>query len=105
VVVRSMLPPSGDGSGVVDVHRWVEESCAAQGIPSKVCDPRVLRDVAVLFTIGRTVTTWSNLPDGPDSVRVELVATSHGRPDNDGVQQGGDDGSLASSGKGIPLAS
>ena len=25
----------GDGGGVVDVQRWVEESCAAQGIPSR----------------------------------------------------------------------
>ncbi len=33
----------GDGGGVVDVQRWVEESCAAQGIPSKVYDPRVHR--------------------------------------------------------------
>ena len=104
MVIRNELPPSGDGGEVVDVHSWVEESCAVQGIPSKVCDPRVLRDVAVLFTIGRTVATWLNLPDGRDPVRIELVAASDSRPDNDGVQQSGDDGSLASSGKGIPLA-
>ena len=99
----SMLAHLADGSVVVDVRRWVEESCAAQGIPSKVCDPRVLRDVAVLFTIERTV--WSDPPDRPDPVRVELVPTSHSWPNNDGVQQGGSDGPLTSNGKGIPLAS
>jgi hypothetical protein len=105
VVVGSMLPSSGDGNRAVDVSTWVEESCAAQGIPSRLCDPRTLRDVAVLFMIGKTNTTESNLPNRRDSVRVEMVATSHGRTDNDGFQQRADDGTLAYSQKGIPLAS
>lgn len=29
---------------------WVEQSCAAQGVPSKVTDPTVLRRVGVLLT-------------------------------------------------------
>jgi hypothetical protein len=100
-----MPPPLDDSCGAEQAHQWVEESCAAQGIPSKLCDLHVLRDVAVLFTVGRPIWPCSDLPDRCDPVGVELVAASNGRPDNDGVEQGGDDGTLASRGERIPLAS
>lgn len=37
-----------------EVQHWVEESCRAQGVPVKVTDPRVLRQVAVLLGVKRS---------------------------------------------------
>lgn len=31
------------------VRAWVEQSCAAQGVPVKVTDPMVIRQVVVLL--------------------------------------------------------
>ena len=39
-MVGNMPPPLEDSCGAEQAHKWVEESCAAQGIPSKLCDPR-----------------------------------------------------------------
>ena len=33
-----------------DLAAWVAKSCAAQGVPVKVTDPAVLRQVGVLLT-------------------------------------------------------
>jgi hypothetical protein len=35
------------------VRRWVEESCATQGVPVKVTDPAALHRVGVLLSAGR----------------------------------------------------
>jgi hypothetical protein len=34
-------------------RRWVEESCAAQGIPVKISDPLTIRRVAEILREGR----------------------------------------------------
>lgn len=44
----------GVGEPLADVaRRWVEDSCARQGVPVKVEDPLVMDDVAELLSAGR----------------------------------------------------
>lgn len=43
--------PALDSDDVV--RRWVERTCAAQGVPPKIADPDTLRDIAVLLMTGR----------------------------------------------------
>ena len=38
------------GMSPEDLAAWVAKSCAAQGVPIKVTDPAVLRQVGVLLT-------------------------------------------------------
>jgi len=38
------------GLSAEDLAVWVAKSCAAQGVPVKVTDPAVLRQVGVLLT-------------------------------------------------------
>jgi len=81
VDVPSAVPP--------DVLRaWVKRSCAAQGLPVKVSDPAVLRQIGVLF--GR-----SRPPAHLDALGVEAGAAFDGGVDSDVVDQGADDGALA----------
>lgn len=87
------------------VRKWVEATCAAQGLPAKVDDASVLRAIAVLLTAGRDLMPPSDLPVRLDSVGVELVATFDSRSDRNGVEQRGNDGSLAGRVDGVPLAS
>ena len=36
------------------VRRWVEATCAQQGLPVKITDPEAIRNVAILLTpVGR----------------------------------------------------
>jgi len=35
------------------VRKWVEESCAAQGVPVKISDPVTIRDIAAILREGR----------------------------------------------------
>jgi hypothetical protein len=93
-------------SARVDLARmWVEVTCAAQGLPSKVADASVLRAIAVLLTAGRDLAPPSDLPVRLDSVGVELVATPDSGSDRDGVEQRGNDGPLSRRVDGVPLAS
>jgi len=86
-------------------HKWVEATCAAQGLPTKVDDASVLQAIAVLLTAGRDLMPPSDLPVRLDSAGVELVATSDSRSDRNGVEQRGNDGSLAGRVDAVPLAS
>lgn len=86
-------------------RRWVEQSCAEQGLPSKVTDQAALRDVAVLMGGASEVLPDSGLPVRSYPVRVESVAASDCGADDDGVKESRDDGSLPSGSEGVPLAS
>ena len=46
------------------VRRWIEESCAQQGVPVKITDPEVIRKVVILLTAGRD-------PDGQTTLARE----------------------------------
>lgn len=100
------------GVGVVawlsdeDLVAWVEASCAAQGIPAKVTDPAVVRQVCVLLGQAPTVPVrarqrrrapapGSEPPEGEHSLGVEDAGTGSAGGDHGVVEDGGDDGVLA----------
>jgi hypothetical protein len=82
-------------------RRWVDQTCADQGLPSKVMDPRVLSDIAVLLCSGAE----SNSPVRRYTARVEDVAAPDPGTNDDRVEQGGDDCSLPGGSEVVPLAS
>ena len=96
--VGAMARLSGDA-----LAAFVEASCARHGVPVKVTDPGVVRDVAVLLTgragpggVSRTVgRPVSDSPDQIDAVGVESSATVRGGGDDDAVEDGFDDRGLA----------
>ncbi len=55
------------GMSAEDVADWLAASCAEQGVPVLVTDPRILADVAVLLSAGRS----SDPPDRSNAARVE----------------------------------
>jgi hypothetical protein len=44
---------SGEADLAARARAWVEESCAAQGIPVKITDPTTIRHVAEILREGR----------------------------------------------------
>jgi hypothetical protein len=72
---------------------WARRSSMDQHLPERVTDARALRAVAGL--LGVSGGSGSDAPDGFDSVRVEPVIPATARPDNDVVENGGDDRSLS----------
>jgi hypothetical protein len=73
---------------VTRARQWAERSCLDQGLPLKVSDSRILRDVAQL--LGASVDR-SDPPDGREPGGVEAVVPSPARPDEDVVEDGGHD--------------
>jgi hypothetical protein len=69
---------------------WAEETALTQGLPARVVDHDVLRSVAALLGLKRSVA-----PDGGQAHGVEAVVAAPTRPDDDVLQEGGDDLLLA----------
>ena len=76
----------------------VERTCRAQGLPVKVTDPLVLRQVATLLDP-------SHLPGDRNPGRVKDIAPTPGGPDRHRVTERSNDGPLPGRGKAVPLAS
>ena len=57
---------------------WAEESALAQGLPAKVADHDVLRNVAALLGLKGSVA-----PNGGQASGVEAVEAASPRPDDD----------------------
>ena len=79
--------------------RWVEASCVLQGVPVKVTDARVVRQVATLLGAG------SESPGDLDALGVQRTGTTHTRSDRDVIDHGSDDGGLAGQPELFPRAS
>jgi hypothetical protein len=60
---------------------WAEESALAQGLPAKVADHEVLRNVASLLGLKGSVA-----PNGGQAGRVEAVEAAPPRADDDVLQ-------------------
>lgn len=84
---------------------WVDQSCFEQGLPSKIVDEAVLRSIAVLLGRGSDGGPYSGPPSGRYPSRVEGVAASDSRADDDCLEESRDDRSLPGGGEGVPLAS
>ncbi len=93
---HAVTKESRDGVPVDVLKAWVQRSCAAQGLPVKVTDPAVLRQVGVL--LGR-----SRPPAHLDAFGVEAGPTLDRRVDGDVVDEGADDGVLAGDGEAVPF--
>ena len=86
-----------------DLTAFVEASCARHGVPVKILDVGVHRDVALLLS-GRAVRSSaqrdadrranSDAPDEIHPLRVEAATTDVGRGDDDVVEHGAHDGIL-----------
>lgn len=83
---------------------WVEESCRRSGVPVKLADARVTRDVALLLSGSAPRLAQrrgeragsSDAPDEFDALAVELAGSAVATWGDDGVvEQGGDDRVLA----------
>lgn len=87
-----------------ELAAWVAGSCAAQGVPVKVTDPTVVRRMAALLGAGSGgvrgaphggVAQPSGLdlvaPDDPDASGIDATTARGAGPDDDVVDQGGDD--------------
>jgi hypothetical protein len=65
------------GVSAGEVAAWLAASCAEQGVPVLITDPRVLADVAALLSTlpASAGSAWavgqSDLPNRPDPARVE----------------------------------
>jgi len=81
---------------VEGLKTWVERSCAAQGLPVKVTDPAVLRQVGVLLGCSRP-------PSHLDAVGVEAGPALDGGVDGDVIDEGADDGVLPGDREAVPL--
>ena len=57
---------------------WAEESALAQGLPAKVADHDVLRNVAALLGLKGSVA-----PNGGQASGVEAIEAAPPRPDDD----------------------
>ena len=66
------------GVSAADVAAWLAASCAAQGVPVLVTDPRVLADVAALLSgvprSAKSTVQPSDPPDRADPAWVERPA-------------------------------
>lgn len=109
VVGLSDLPPDR-------LAAWVEASCAAQGVPSRLTDPALLGRVVVLLgdsaeaarararsASTRTLAVRSQAPDGLHSVGVQGAGSYGARADDGVVEHGGDDGVPPVKVEGVPL--
>jgi len=111
----------GQGFTTEEVKRWVEASCAAQGVPVKVTDRLVVRRVGMLLGAGSEAlgradagraqaapaaarpaaarpADWAGalqLPDRLHAGGVEAAGTQHTRGDDGVVEHGADDGGLS----------
>ncbi len=83
------------------VIAWVRATTAAQGLPEKVLDPTILRAVAVLLRPGLA---GLPAPRRRYSRRVEPVATTDRRSNDDVVEEGSDDAVLSRQREVGPLA-
>lgn len=72
---------------IESARRIALESCREQGLDAHLTDPVVLRKIAAVI--------GSDAPDGVDPVRVEAVAATDGRVDDDVIEQRREDGPLA----------
>lgn len=97
-----------DGAGrtpaptlATQARSWVDRTCAEQGLPTKVSDQSVLRDVAVLLGSGPD----SDPPVRRNARRIKPIAASDCGTNDDGLHESGDDRSLPGGGEGVPLAS
>lgn len=99
------------------VQAWVRSTCAAQGIPERISDTRVLGEVVTLLLPGRsranTGTGMSRTrgpgallaPVGHDAVGVEPMSPRpNGGKDSHVVEDGLDDGDLAGEVQVLPLS-
>lgn len=103
-----------------EVKRWVEASCAAQGVPVKVTDAIVVRQVGKLLGAGSDATGRADaggaqaaaaacarradrparqagglqLPDRLDSRGIEAAGTQHTGSDHRVIEHGPDDRGL-----------
>jgi hypothetical protein len=95
--------------GVVDpaaVKALVERTCREQGLPVSVTSAAVVSTVAALLESGAGVDGRQlEPPDRRYSIRVEAVAVSACRSDEDVVDKGLQDGSLPVEVERPPLAS
>lgn len=95
---------SGVGIDQEWLAAWVQESCAAQGVPVKVSDPVVVDRVGVLLGVaagGRRAhgaaapsthpPQASQPPDRADAARVQPACAGGARADDRVVQQRRDD--------------
>jgi hypothetical protein len=83
---------------------WVEDSCASQGLPVKVCDVSVLAQVAGLLGVPARPAAGgapsrlagvSGAPGGREPADVELVVAASAGGNDQVVEDGGDDRVLA----------
>jgi hypothetical protein len=65
-----------------EAQAWAEETAQAQGLPAKVADYDVLRDVAALLGLKAA----SVAPDGPQASSVEAVEPAPAGADDDVLQ-------------------
>lgn len=85
------------------VRKWVEASCASQGLPVLLADLGILGQVAGLLGAGpgasrvapRRTPTGSGAPDGCEPVGVEAVVAASGGGNQEVVKDGCDDRVLA----------
>lgn len=90
-----------------ELAAWVSASCRAQGVPVKVTDSAVVRDVCVLLGSAgpgrrparqrgrRPAGGASEAPDGLNPVWVERLGSDDAWADDGVVEDGGDDGVLS----------
>jgi hypothetical protein len=91
-----------------ELAAWVEASCAAQGLPARVTDGLVLRQVVVLLggaaegpralqrsASARPAAPRSKSPHGLHTVRIQAAGSGSAGSDDGVVEQGADDGMLA----------
>ncbi|MCU1677355.1 MAG: hypothetical protein JWM93_2113 [Frankiales bacterium] len=96
--------------------RFVQQSCAAQGVPVHVSDIAVLRRVATLLggapaeprARARSAAAGpagapSQTPDGVHAVRVEALCASGAGSDDGVIEDGADNRVLALQGERLPL--
>ena len=51
--LNDQVVASGEADLAARARKWVEETCAAQGIPVKITDPTTIRYVAEILREGR----------------------------------------------------
>ncbi len=96
------------------LRAWVVASCAAQGVPLHVTDPRVLEQVRVLLTGGAGSPAQarqrerggparrSQPPDDLEPVGVQGAGAAGAGAHQNVIDDGFDDGDLASEVEGLP---
>lgn len=73
--------PGLDDQLRAQAQAWAEETALAQGLPAKVADHDVLRNVAALLGLKGSVA-----PNGGQASGIEAVEAAPSRPDNDVLQ-------------------